>query len=295
MGKENTTGILILLVIVAIGLFGGIKPPSVAGPDTTTNTTSEPTTASNDQKIQDTQQQISALQKQIQAQEDEKTYSQYRGKVTLSYVNRSTDPNQEYITIKVNYNATGTIPVTGWVLKSEFGGTQMTIPKGTYLFFTGMLNVEDNILLTADDTLYLVTGISPNGASFKVNKCSGYLGQFQTFVPYLSTNCPLPKDEDLSSIPKLAINSDCFDYIDNFPRCRIQTDPVPQNWSTECMNFIYNKINYPSCVNTHKNDNDFYQKEWRVYLKRTDRIWVGNHETITLYDNVGKIVDTTSY
>ncbi len=158
-----------------------------------------------------------------------------------------------------------------------------------------MLNTEDTIMLTGGDTLYLVTGISPNGASFKVNKCSGYLGQFQIFVPYLNNICPLPKDEDLSSIPNLVINDACFDRIDTMSRCRIQTAPLPQNLSSECTNFILNKINYPSCVNIHKNDKDFYQKEWRVYLGRSASLWKNKRETIVLYDSLGKIVDTLKY
>jgi hypothetical protein len=91
------------------------------------------------------------------------------------------------------------------------------------------------------------------------------------------------------------INDACFDYIESMGQCRIQTETLPLNWSHECTNFIYNKINYPSCVNTHKNDKDFYQKEWRVYLKRSEKIWKEKRETIILYDDHGKIVDTLKY
>jgi hypothetical protein len=299
MDKDDSSGILIILAIVAIALFGGVK-----NTNNFNNTTSQPTTnneiqqqnqTSVEQKINNIEDQIEQIKKQIQTEEDKKTQSQYKDKITLAYINRSSDPNKEYVTIKVSYNATGTIPITGWVLKSSNTGMQVSIPKATYLFFTGMINTEDDIYLQANDTLYLVTGISPNGASFKVNKCSGYLGQFQTFVPYLSTSCPLPKNENLSEIPKLVINDACFDYIDSMGRCKISTKSLPINWSLECKNFITNKINYLSCVNTHKNDKDFYQKEWRVYLKRSERIWKDKREVIVLYDDLGKIVDTLSY
>ena len=292
--KDNSTGILILLGIVAIALFGGLKKPDGTNPDPIDNNP-EQVEVSVEQKIQDTQNQIKDLKTQLQTEEDKKTQSQYKGIVTLSFINRSTDPAQEYVTIKVKETATETISVTGWVIKSITTGTQVTIPKATYLFFTGMMNTEDNIFLSAGDILYLNTGISPNGSSFKVNKCSGYLGQLQTFIPYLDNNCPLPKNEDLSSIPKLAINDACLDYIEGMSRCKIQTTSLPANWSTECTNFIYNKINYPSCINTHKNDSDFYKNEWRVYLKRSERLWKDRRETIILYDNVGKIVDTLVY
>lgn len=297
MEKGNSTGILILLGVVAIALMGGVKNTNV-GPilnnnqTATQNTTS---TTSTEQKTENIQSQIESLKIQIQAKEEEVNQSQYKGIVTLSYINRSTNPNQEYATIRVSDNSTSTIQVTGWTLKSLSTGNQVAIPKGTYLFFTGMMNTEDNIFLVGGDTLYLVTGTSPTGANFKANKCSGYLGQYQTFVPYLSASCPAPRDEDLSSIPNLVINDACFDFINSMSSCKTQTDPLPPTWSAECTNFIYNKINYPSCINTHRNDKDFYQKEWRVYLKRSESIWKDRRETIVLYDNEGKIVDTLKY
>jgi hypothetical protein len=158
-----------------------------------------------------------------------------------------------------------------------------------------MVNGEENIVLTGGDTLYLTTGISPVGANFKVNKCSGYLNQFQDFVPSLNTNCPRPRDENLSSIPNTNTNDECLNYIDNFSSCRIQTDPLPQKWSYECTTFIKDKIGYPSCVTTHKNDKDFQLPEWRAYLQRSDSIWKTTRDAIVLYDNEGKVVDSTRF
>jgi hypothetical protein len=294
--KDDPLPIIVILGIVAIALFGGVKNPNTTGLiSPTNNASSSQREVSVEQKKENIQNQINELRNQIQTEEDRLTQSQYKDKIKISYINRSTDSNQEYVTIKVNDNATGTIPVTGWVLKSLSTGNQVSIPKGTYLLFMGMMNVEDNVILTGGDTLYLVTGTSPNGANFKSNKCSGYLSQFQSFVPYLNTNCPLPRDEDLSSIPKLIINDACFDYIESFGGCRIQTEPLPIKWSIECTNFIYNKINYPSCINTHKNEEDFYLKEWRLYLRRSEKVWKDRRETIVLYDNLGKIVDTLKY
>jgi hypothetical protein len=293
MGTENSSGALLFMAVVAIALFGGIKNVANIGPVSNENQAQQEINL--EQKIQNTQTEIDNLKKQLQIEEDKKTQSQYKGIVTLSYINRSKDPSQEYVVIKVRDDAKESIPVTGWVLKSINTGNQVSIPKATYLFFTGMLNVEENILLVAGDTLYLTTGISPNGSSFKVNKCSGYLGQFQTFIPYFNNNCPAPRNEDLSSIPKLLVNSDCLDYIDSMNRCRIQTETLPINWGTECKNFIIDKINYPSCINTHKNDKDFYEKEWRVYLKRGENLWKDRREIVVLYDNDGKIVDTLKY
>lgn len=292
--KNDSLGIVLILSLIAFALFGGSKGVSNGGLFSTPELTTEQKQANIQNEIRLAEIKTAELKRKIQEEEDKKTQSQYKDIIKLNYPSRSTDPKQEYIGIRVNTTKTP-INITGWTLKSKSSGFSVTIPKATYLFFTGTVNSEEDIYLNSGEILYLVTGISPNGSSFKVNKCSGYLSQFQNFTPYLYSNCPSPRNENLSSIPRTVNNDACLDYIDNFPSCRIQTDSLPVNWSYECMNFIYEKINYPSCINTHKNDPDFYLKEWRVYLKRTESVWKNSREEIVLYDNVGKIVDTIKY
>ncbi len=299
MQNGNGLGLAIILGIIGIGLFGGTSGTAKPGSIGKSTYTPPPKTQAQKEadirfQLNQAQKKADELKKQVQAEEDKKTQSVYKNIVNLNYAIRSTDPKKEYLHISVGTTKTP-INVTGWTVKSESSGQTVKIPKGTYLYFAGTVNSEEDIYLNSGETLYLITGISPNGASFKTNKCSGYLSQFQTFTPYLYTSCPAPKNEDLSSIPKTVKNDDCLDYIERFPTCRIQTQNTPANWSYECTNFIYTKINYPSCINTHKSDADFYGKEWRIYLKRSERIWKDRREKIVLYDNVGKIVDILEY
>ncbi|HEY4508798.1 MAG TPA: hypothetical protein VJC13_00755 [Candidatus Paceibacterota bacterium] len=301
--SENPSGILIILGIIAIALFGGVKGAGnnglismgISTPEQKQQYQTNNQTIDISQQIQNAKTQIDNLKIQLQTAEDAKTQSKYKGQVRISYVNRSNNSSQEYVAIYGSGAGKEAISVSGWALRGLNGGTNTNIPKATILFFAGVPNAEDNIYLSPGETLYLVTGISPNGASFKTNKCSGYLGQFQTFVPYLSSNCPLPRDEDLSSIPKTNSNDGCFDYIDSMPSCRIQTETPTKYLGAECNNFISQKINYSACVNTHRNDSNFYGNEWRIYLKRGQSIWKDRKETIVLYDNEGKMVDSLSY
>lgn len=297
MSKDSWIGILIILGIIFAGIYGGSSKSEGgsifrknSSSSTATNTTK--TQAQIKRELRATEKEVASLQKKIEAEQQKKIQSKYFGKVSIR-VNDSTNVNNEYVLIQ--NNGTTTIPVTGWTIKSEASGQSVKVPKSSFLFFTGMQNSEDDIYISPKDKLYVLTGYSPNGASFKVNKCSGYLGQFQKFYPSLSTSCPRPRDEDLSSIPKLTINDACFDYIQSYPACKIQTKTVPVNWSYECKNFIYEKINYASCVNTHKQDPDFYKNEWRVYLKRTSPLWKSRRETVILYDLENKVVDTVTY
>ena len=288
--NASSFGFIVLMAIVVLVLVGGTKnsnsgllrsnssttPQTRATGATSSGTGSNGATTKVIEKIPDNQ-------------------SPYKGVVKIYSISRSKNPSQEYVTIKMNSSTKESVVVTGWTLRSLNTGNATQIPKATYLYFVGVTNTEENVVMAPGETMYLVTGYSPNGMSFKVNECSGYLAQNQSFVPYLSRNCPLPRNEDLSSIPKLTINDACFDYIETFSQCKIQKDSLPVYWSGECNNFIYNKINYPSCVAVHKDDKDFYGKEWRVYLKRGATLWKDRRESVGLYDNLGKLVDTYSY
>lgn len=297
--------VIVLLSIVFIALFGGSKgvtennQTGSNGIFTPKNTSTKPLTEKQKQaliakEIREVEKEVKELKKKVEEEIKKKTHSEYNEIIKLSSVIKNKDPKKEYLKITVG-NLKAPVNVTGWTVKSLSSGVSVTIPKSTYLFFVNSPNSEQDIYLESKDVMYLTTGISPNGSSFKKNKCSGYLSQFQTFTPSLGTSCPRPRDEDLSSIPKTVNNDDCLEYIERFPSCRTQTKSTPANWSYECTNFIYTKINYSSCVDTHKNDADFYKNEWRVYLKRSERLWKDRREVIVLYDSLGKIVDTLEY
>lgn len=298
--KEDWLWVVIIGGVIIIGLLGGFKNPdgtnfSFFTPASTTPQTKEQEEAQIQQEILIAKAKVEELQKQIQAEQDAKIYSKYRGVISIRYVNRWSDVSQEQIQLYVSGKTETPINITGWTLTSTSSGATVKIPKATYLFFAGSPNTEEDVYVNTGDTIYISSGYSPNGYSFQTNKCIGYLSQFQTWSPSLPYNCPLPKNENLSGIPQTVINDACLDYIDRYPQCRIQTEALPLNWSYECTNFIYTKINYPSCVSTHKDDADFYGNEWRLYLKRTEKIWKSSRENIVLYDHEGKIVDIHRY
>jgi hypothetical protein len=295
MNTHHSTGLVVLLGIIGIALLGGFNASQhPQSQDAAAQTQAEKTP---EQQKAELQQKLSDLQTQLTIERDKETYSPYHGIVHLNYISRSQSADQEYASIRVDQGAasTTTVPLAGWTLHSASTGQTVSIPGAAALYFSNSINSESPIVLSAGDTLYLITGHSPNGASFRLNKCSGYLSQFQSFVPYISTSCPAPRDEDLSSIPHTVNNDACFDYIDSFPTCRVQTDNLPASWSQQCTKFIYEKITYGSCIATHKNDADFYLHDWRVYLKRTEPIWKDRREEVILSDQNGKIVDDLKY
>lgn len=293
MNNNNLIGIAILLGIIGIALFGGVKNGNRVASTGSTGSTSSQTDLS--EQVRQAQQQVDQIKQEVVAVKANESRSPYADAVTIQYVNRANDPSQEYVSIRVNDWATTTVPITGWMLASTESGVSLSIPKGSKLYFASSPNAEENIVLTPGTTAYIITGRSPVGVNFQANKCSGYLSRFQTFTPYLGSNCPLPSQEDLSSIPRRTINDACFDYIDSLPGCFVQTQNLPQNWSYECTHFIYDKLNYNSCINTHKNDSNFYLNDWRIYLSRSEPLWKNRRENVVLYDANGKIVSSFKY
>lgn len=229
------------------------------------------------------------LSKELAKQEEAKKWSIYKDKISLSgYF--AYDANSEYLQISSNSSNKENIKITGWTITSTSTGMTVSIPKSTSLYFVGSLNSEEDVYLKPGETAYIITGKSPVGYGMKINKCSGYLNQNSTFYPYIYSNCPLARNEDLSSIPKTVINDVCFDLIESYPQCITQQTPLSNKYSSECQNFIYNKMTYSNCVNTHKNDKDFWSNDWRIYLKRSERLWKDRRETIILNDELGKPV-----
>ena len=224
-------------------------------------------------------------------------FSPLKGKIYLSqpynYSYGTDTVNYEYITLRTDNNIKEKIRITDLMLKSLASGVKIKIGQGTYLYFSGVINSAQDIFLGPSETAYIITGRSPLGVSFRVNKCSGYLAKNQNFTPYLYSNCPTVKDEPMPKTPN-QLNDKCLDYIENFPACTTFTAGKLE-LSPECNNFLIEKTTYSYCIQAHKNEKDFYQTDWRIYLSRNETIWKSKRETIELLDQNGKLIDSVSY
>lgn len=282
-------GLILICAVFALAIFGGTR--NTKSPSGSTVPSPAERKMSLNQirsSLNKTEREVNKLQKEIAAEQEKQKSSVYKGKVTIS-VRPSTKTSTEYVDIYVSPSVTEPINITGWKLVSTSTNQSVTIPKSTQLYFQRQINSEENVILRGGERAYIITGSSPIGYGFKVNKCSGYLSQYTSFYPNLSTRCPAPEDEDTSMIPNRVINDKCFDLIESLPSCRIPK-PLSNEYSVECKEFLIEKINYPYCINAHKNDADFWQKKWYVYLKRSSPLWKTRRETVILYDSLGKPV-----
>jgi hypothetical protein len=186
------------------------------------------------------------------------------------------------------------ILLTGWRIQSRITGRGATIGKAAPLAFTDQINQEESIFANPGDVLYISTGRSPLGISFKVNECTGYFGQFQSYTPSLRTDCPRPINEKHPNIPNNYID-DCEDFLNNMNSCQVQIQPLPPKIGPDCATLIGNKINYQTCIVDHRSDYNFFKPEWRIFLKQDYELWKDRREVIELLDLKGKVVDTITY
>ena len=227
--------------------------------------------------------------------------SQYKGKITIGSVRHDYsysifssddgDPDNEYVEIYASEKNTDKVLISGFELRSGITGRGAFIGKGTYLPSFGVINKEEPIFLKPGEKAYVITGTSPVGYSFKVNKCSGYWSQFQQFTPPISTSCPGLKNEKLPDPPN-TFSDACVDYIDSFQNCRIRVDNPTKKVEPECVSFIDQHTGYTYCASKYSSDADFYKNEWRVYL---NRLWKSRREMVKLLDQNGKIIDIKTY
>lgn len=222
--------------------------------------------------------------------------SPYASQIRLSSNGATaSDPRQEYITISTQGSISSGITITGWSLESASSHLKVTIGSAASVPALGNLNTEAPVTITSGSVVYVTTGPSPSGSSFRTNKCTGYFEQFQDFTPRLATECPRPQDEMLLYPAQTANNPACESYVKGLQQCTLTVNAIPGNLGTSCQDFILNNLSYNGCIMAHKNDPDFSKNEWRIFINRQQELWKNTHDRILLLDENGKLVASVSY
>ena len=216
--------------------------------------------------------------------------------------------NKEYITLTADRSNQLPVVISGWKLKSSRRNEEVVIPTVSKLFVRKQPRDVDKIILAPGERAVVVTGYPPDdgtiglGRGLKLNSCSGYLDRLlnNRFAPSLSIGCPSPYKESGVS----TLDDTCYNFVRRLSSChtpkferRGEIDYVDNasNIDNACRAFIKEHFNYDSCLRWHQGDSDFWGKEWRVYLYHTGELWLDRLETISLYDEFGRLVDKISY
>lgn len=211
---------------------------------------------------------------------------------------KETDVQREYLRIVAESSNKALVNMSGLVIRGTgYGitdyGVGVKIPQVTKLPILGMPYITNDLEVPADGVAIVSSGKSPIGTSFQVNMCTGYMDQFQTFVPNLRHDCPEPLTE-LENSPARAENS-CRTFVASLPRCQAYGGSFPSDISADCKAFVTGKLNYNSCVADHNAKNNFYLPEWRVFLGQTTELWKNKNETINLMNKDEEVIDTLVY
>ncbi|RJQ33424.1 lamin tail domain-containing protein [Candidatus Parcubacteria bacterium] len=219
--------------------------------------------------------------------------SPYAGDVSIrEAAARAQSATGQYIELQSRSGET--INISGWSVEG-LSGARAYIPEGTSLFVMGRVNTVGAIALVPGGSAIVSTGASPVGVSFQENKCTGYLGTLQPFVPALESACPSPT----TAIPRTAENemrlgASCFQYLSQLAPCTFPQNP-PATLSPACRSEIQTKLSYNGCVNQNRNSSGFASGSWRVYLARGNPLWNVEHDIIRLLDGEGKVVNVLHY
>jgi len=222
--------------------------------------------------------------------------SPYAAHVTINKASATqSDANKEYVTISVSRKAPGSVTMTGWVLESKKKAVRASLGSAANVYMLGSVNNESPVTVPPGGTVYVTTGRPQSGVSFRVNECSGYLDQFQTYYPKLDNQCASPEDEMQLRADRIGNDAECEAFVDELSSCQIYTEAVPSGLSSACRNFVVYDLTYNGCVALHRADPDFFENEWRMYLSRDQELWENGHDTIRLLDENGKLIASVTY
>lgn len=201
---------------------------------------------------------------------------------------KETSPAKEYLDI--TNKSDGLLDITGWRVASETG-TSARIGGSVQLFVSGEVREINNTVLRPGETAHIISGQSPVGVSFKQNVCSGYLSQFQRFVPALPKECPSATTSENLSLYKPSPT--CVNFVNNLPSCTtvINIDQIPGGSGPSCGEFIEKHVTYNGCVTDNRNKDNFYKPYFMIYLGSNKELWKSS-DTIHILDREGKTVTT---
>ncbi len=222
--------------------------------------------------------------------------SSYAGKIEIvsQWNGPQSSPVDEYVLIRAKQSNTERITISDWSLMSAVNKRTAYIKEGAEVYEPSGSSDTGPIILSPGDEAVIATKRSPIGISFRLNTCSGYLDQFQDYVPQLPHHCAYPDTEVRTSATSVMNDNACISFLETMNVCRMETSPPP-NLSEQCRSFITSRLTYQGCVGAHRADAGFKEREWRIYLGYSEELWRDKREVIVLLDSSGKVVDSFSY
>ncbi len=185
-----------------------------------------------------------------------------------------------------NPQATGTIDITRWHIKTRASGEY--IPGAIALYDPSGLAAPSDIRLKNGDVVYLYSSSAP--FNLRLNECIGWIAGVANFQPAIPAYCPPPA---LSRATRFS--GACQQYVETLGGCTPPdlSSPLVPRTDYACQDYLENNFNYKSCFDAHLGDPNFLSNQvW---------VWMGSnvvnqyHDTVDLLDANGKLVDEYTY
>jgi hypothetical protein len=249
-------------------------------------------------RYSDLDQEYADLAKKVNEAKTFGEISPFKGAISISNASapRESDPHQEYLQLTSPYGNSKNVSLSGWSLQSAITGVRAYLPRGSVALRVGEVAPLSDVILGSGESIYVTSGTSPVGTSFRENVCSGYLTQFQEFAPDLSRSCPAPDTELVPTPDNLArYGESCFELLASMPSCTYFIGELPTSVSPACASFVRQAISYNGCVEQHRWRADFTDGTWRLYLGSERGLWQDRHDVLRLLDAQGRTVSVWSY
>ncbi|MEK7479149.1 MAG: hypothetical protein AAB634_01255 [Patescibacteria group bacterium] len=222
--------------------------------------------------------------------------SPFFGKVEISSLQPPTSDYARTAAILTAQSGALAVNVTGWKLRTNID--EVVIPQAIGKYVPGATLSED-IMLRSGDTLSLFGHYRfaeyqhPFGKNVRLNECTGYLNALYPFEPKLPTRCPRLNQDEVRSL-----SGACQTYISNLGSCKTPASVDIANFQGDraCQSFLRRSFGYAPCYEAHKNEENFFSREWYAWLSPQMQIPIArDHDRVFLFDRNGLLVDEFSY
>jgi hypothetical protein len=212
-------------------------------------------------------------------------------KTSKFYKNITIYPSYDGFSLTLINNSNKKINITNWQIKTSL--FSFKIPKAVKNYHPDpLLRKEEDIILEPNDKVLISAvyeskesmpfnlkkeeiRLSPLGINFLGNKCFNYLNKdFNlNYYVYFCDRINLNEEDLLKLVLKGEITRDCAQKIKNLG-CGPLNDYEYQNLKSDlkCFIIVNSFYNYNSCYLRNFNKEDFFEKEWRIYIDTRNEI-----------------------
>lgn len=223
----------------------------------------------------------------------------------ISYFYTNISKFFKYLDIEVNYKkdkiiirnkSKESINVNNWRIKSS--KVNFYLSKAVKDVNPNLQTKLEEIILDPGERLIIFSSKeSPLGFNFKINKCFPYLAELRQELKQLLKNFYFPcqkfnKGELFNLKNEYKLSNNCLNILEKIS-C---SGPKFKDWEkigfdSNCYRFFENNFTYYGCYQNKKNDQDFYLRDWLIFIPIYKNFTNDRYDEIKIYDQNNLLVN----